>query len=171
MYLNSEITEQEINYCINNLKNSKAASPFDNIINEYIKSTKQLILPLSYKLFNCVLETGFIPTTWLNGAIIPIFKNKSDQNDPSNYRPITILSFVGKLFTFVLYRRLTIYLDEHAILEENQAGFRKQYSCTDHIFTLHSLFEFLKKRKLKLFRRLRRFLTGIRQDLEARTLA
>ena len=63
MYLNSEITEQEINYCINNLKNSKAASPFDNIINEYIKSTKHLILPLYYKLFNCVLKTGFIPTT------------------------------------------------------------------------------------------------------------
>ena len=54
MYLNSGITEQEINYCINNLKNSKAANPFDNIINGYIKPTKQLILPLYCKLFNCV---------------------------------------------------------------------------------------------------------------------
>ena len=97
MYLNSEITEQEINYCINNLKNSKAASPFNNIINEYIKSTKHLILPLYYKLFNCVLETSFIPTTWLEGAIIPIFENNGDQNDPFNYRPITILSCLGKL--------------------------------------------------------------------------
>ena len=75
IWFSPEITEQEINYCINDFKNSKAASPFDNIINEYIKSTKHLILPLYYKQFNCVLETGFIPTTWLEGAIIPIFKN------------------------------------------------------------------------------------------------
>ena len=114
MYLNSEITEQEINYCINNSKNSITASPFDNIINEYIKSTKHLILPLYCKLFNSVLETGFIPTTWLEGAIIPIFKNKGHQNDPSNYRPITISSCLGKLFTSVLNRRLTVYHDERA---------------------------------------------------------
>ena len=101
--------------------------------------------PSYYKLFNCVLETGFILTTWPEGAIIPIFKNKGDQNDPSDYRPITILSCLGKLFTSVLNRKLTVYLDEDAILEENQAGFRKQYSCTYHIFTLHSLFEILKK--------------------------
>ena len=47
--LNSEITEYEIIKCIMNLKNSKAPSPFDNIINEYINSTKQLLLP-----FYCV---------------------------------------------------------------------------------------------------------------------
>ena len=64
---------------------------------------------------------------------------------------LTILSCLGKPFTSVLNDRLTLYLNENNILNENQAGFRKDYSCTDHIFTLHSLFEILRKRKKKLF--------------------
>ena len=58
---------------------------------------------------------------------------------------------MGKLFTSVLNHRLTAFLDVHDILEQNQAGFRKEYSCADHLFTLHSLFELLKKREIKLF--------------------
>ena len=58
---------------------------------------------------------------------------------------------MGKLFTSVLNHRLTIFLEENDIIEQNQAGFRKEYSCADHLFTLHSLFELLKKRKMKLF--------------------
>ena len=149
-FLNKEITESEINHCINKLKNSKSPCPSYNIINEYIKSTKNLFIPLCDKLFNCVLDTGFIPTTWLEGVIIPIFKNKGDPKSPSNYRPITILSRLGKLFTAILNNRLTVFLDNNNILEENQAGFRKEYSCTDHIFTLHALFEILRKGKKKL---------------------
>ena len=106
-------------------------------------------MPLYCKLFNRVLETGFMPKSWLEGIIIPIYKNKSDPKNPSNYRPITILSCLSKLFTSVLNDRLTLYLNENNILNENQAGFRKDYSCTDHIFTLHSLFEILRKRKKK----------------------
>ena len=77
-------------------------------------------------------------------------KQRGPKN-PSNYRPITILSCLGKLFTSVLNDRLTSYLNKNNILNENQAGFRKNYSCTDHIFTLHSLFEIIRKRKKKLF--------------------
>ena len=101
--------------------------------------------------FNCVLNTGLIPKSWLEGVMFPIYKNKGDPKDPSNYRPITILSCMGKLFTSVLNHRLTIFQEENDIIEQNQAGFRKGYSCADHLFTLHSLFELLKKRKMKLF--------------------
>jgi hypothetical protein len=149
--LNSTITKEEIEKCITNLKNSKTPSPFDNILNEYIKSTKHLLMPVYCKLFNYILETGFIPQSWLNGIIIPIFKNKGDPKDPSNYRPITILSCLSKLFTSILNNRLTKFLNENNILDENQAGFRKGYSCSDHIFTLHSLIELMKKKKQKLY--------------------
>jgi hypothetical protein len=150
-YLNSLITETEINKCILSLKNSKSCSPNDNILNEYIKATKEMFTPFYCKLFNSVLDTGFIPESWLEGVIIPIYKNKGDSADPNNYRPITILSCLGKLFTSVLNRRLTHFLEENNILDENQAGFRKGYSCSDHIFTLHALIEILKKRKQKLY--------------------
>jgi hypothetical protein len=150
-FLNSPITENEIAKCISNLRNSKTPSQTDNILNEYIKSTKHILLPFYCKLFNIILDTGFIPSSWLEGTIIPLFKNKGDPKCPTSYRPITILSCLGKLFTAVLNQRLTTYLEENDILDENQAGFRKGYSCSDHIFTLNSLIEILKKRKLKLY--------------------
>jgi len=149
--LNGKFTEQEIHKCITNLKNGKASSPSDKIINEYIKSTENAMMQIYVKLFNAILDTGHIPHTWLEGYIIPIYKNKGDPQDPVNYRPITIISCLGKLFTSVINQRLTEFLDKNNIPGENQAGFRKQYSCTDHIFTLHSLIEILKKKKKKLY--------------------
>ena len=105
-------------------------------------------MPLYDKLFTCVLYTGFIPTTWSEAVVIPIFRNKGDPTCPSNYRPITILSCLGKLFTAILKIDLRYFSTKNNILEENQGGFRKEYSCTDHIFTL---FEILRKGKKKLF--------------------
>ena len=68
-------------------------------------------MPLYKKLFNTVLDTGFIPESWLVGSIVPIFKNKGAKDDPHNYRPITILGCVGKLCTVVLNNRLSEFLE------------------------------------------------------------
>ena len=148
--LNNPITENEIFKCIKDLKNGKACGD-DHIINEYIKSTSELFMPVYVKLFNIVLDSGCVPDLWLVGNIIPFYKNKGDQLDPQNYRPITILSCMGKLFTSVLNFRLSTFLEEFLLLNENQFGFRKGYSTIDSIFVLHLLFELLKLKKKKLF--------------------
>ncbi|MEW8548549.1 MAG: reverse transcriptase family protein, partial [Candidatus Thiodiazotropha sp.] len=148
--LNSYISESEIFKCIKSLKNNKACSN-DNILNEYIKSSVEIMMPIYVSFFNMVLNTGILPDSWLEGIIKPIYKRKGDPLQPENYRPITILSCFGKLFTSVLNTRLQTFLEEYDILEENQAGFRAGYSTTDHIFVLHSLIELLKTRKIKLF--------------------
>ena len=103
--LNRLITKDEIMACIHNLKNNKAAG-FDNIINEYITSTKDVFINIYVKLFNMVLDTGIFPEKWLVGIIKPIYKNKGDPKLPGNYRPITLLSCFGKLFTSVINRKL-----------------------------------------------------------------
>ena len=148
--LNSSITEAEILKCLNSLKNNKCSAN-DNITNEYLKNSAEQMLPIYISLFNLVLDTGIIPDPWLEGIIRPIFKRSGDPKQPENYRPITILSCFGKLFTAILNLRLNNFLQFHNILEENQAGFRSGYSTTDHIFTLHTLTEILKKKKKKLF--------------------
>jgi hypothetical protein len=71
--------------------------------------------------------------------------------DPKNFRQITILSCLGKLFTAILNERLRVFSEEAFLLEENQFGFRKSYSTTDSISTLFSFFEILKSKKKKLF--------------------
>ena len=148
--LNSKITESEISKAINGLKSGKS-SGYDEILNEYIKTTKLTFMPLYSKLFNIIFDTGILPDAWLEGKIRPIYKNKGSQLDPENYRPITILSCLGKLFTAILNNRLTKYLELHESLHENQAGFRQGYSTTDHIFTLNSLIELFKSQKKKIF--------------------
>ena len=149
--LNVEISYEEIEKAINKLNNSKAPSKSDNILNEYLKTTKDKLLPIYKYLFNAILENGYLSEAWLGGTIHPIYKGKGSPKDPSNYRPITILSCLGKLFTAILNNRLNLFLEDNDILMENQAGFRKDYSCSVHIFSLNCLMQALKKRKRKLF--------------------
>ena len=148
--LNSPITENEILKCIRWLKNNKSSAN-DKIINEYLKCTADIMVPIYVSFFNIALQTGIIPDSWVEGIIRPIYKNNGDPSNPENYRPITILSCFGKLFTAVLNLRLTNYLKHNDILEENQAGFRAGYSTSDHIFTLHVLTEILKSKRKRLY--------------------
>ena len=148
--LNSKITKEEIKCCIQKLKNGKCPGP-DMILNEYIKSTSHIFLPIYDKLFNAILDTGFFPEQWSTGCIHPIYKNKGERDNVKNYRPITILSCLGKLFTSILNSRLNDYLEESMLLLENQAAFRKQYSTLDHIYSLYALNELQKSKKLKLY--------------------
>ena len=74
----------------------------------------------------------------------PFYKNKGDRYDPKNYRPITLVSCLGKLFTAVLNARLNDFSEEFQILKENQCGFRENYSTLDNIFSIYTLFQILK---------------------------
>lgn len=148
--LNTPITQEEIERAILLLNNAKSPGS-DMILNEHIKTSKTVMMPIYISLFNLVFSTGILPESWTIGIIKPIYKNKGNAHEPQNYRPITILSCLGKLFTSVLNLRLNNFLDENITLEENQAGFRKGYSTTDHIFVLNSLIELLRKQKKKIY--------------------
>ena len=98
-----------------------------------------------------VFNTGIIPDEWSQGMISPIYKNKGDKASPDNYRGITILSCFGKLFTAILNNRLNNYLESMNLLCEEQAGFRKKYGTTDHIFNLKCIIDLYLFRGKKLF--------------------
>ncbi|MEW8548196.1 MAG: reverse transcriptase family protein, partial [Candidatus Thiodiazotropha sp.] len=148
--LNSSISDSEIRMAVRQLKNGKAPG-FDGILNEYIKHSCELLMPFYLKLFNTIFESGIFPDSWLEGKIRPIYKNKGERSNPENYRPITVLSCLSKLFTAILNARLTKYLNRYDILNDNQAGFRKGFSTTDHIFTLYALIEFFRSQNKKLY--------------------
>ena len=84
--------------------------------------------------FQVVLDTGIIPTDWSIGIIMPLYKNKGPVDDPDNYRGITLLSCLGKLFTAVINERLTMFLESSGTIGDEQAGFRAGFSTVDHIF-------------------------------------
>ena len=106
-HINAYISKEDILKCIQKFKNDKACGE-DEIINEYmyIKSTSNQFINIYKKLFNIIFDKGLVPHIWLIGTIKPIYKNKGDIYEPKNYRPITIVSCLGKLFTSILNLRL-----------------------------------------------------------------
>ena len=115
------------------------------------KTTAHEMMPLYVAFFNLTFNSGVLPVSCLEGAILPIYKNKGDSKSPDNYRPTTILSCFGKLCTCILNAHLNTFLDAHTILEEKQADFGTGYSPMDNIFVLHALTEIAKTQKKKLF--------------------
>lgn len=146
--LDYAITESEISAAVKLIKNGKACGT-DSILNEHIKSTLDLMMPVYVRLFNYVLDSGNIPKEWLNGIIVPIYKNKGDQTDPHNYRGLTVLSCLGKLFTAIINKRLNKFCETNGTIRLNQAGFRAGFSTNDHLFVLRSLVELYMKSKHK----------------------
>ena len=127
------------------LKSNKA-SGYDDIVNEHIRSTIDIFLPIYCKLFNIVLNSGLIPESWSEGVFFSIYKNKGDTNDPRSYRHITLVSCLSKTCISVLNDRLCELSDEVGLISESQTGFRKGYSTLDNIFSLqafgdHSCFD------------------------------
>ena len=149
-HINRPFTQDEVVILIKKLKNKKACG-IDNVINEYLKNSPTDLIVLIVKMFNLVLLSGIVPTDWCIGIIKPIYKKKGSIDDPDNYRGITLLSCIGKLFTASINTRLTTYLDKASIIGEEQAGFREGYSTLDHIFALHSLVEFYLTRRKRLY--------------------
>ena len=113
------------------------------------------MLPTYTKLFNIVFDTGLLPASWLLGNILPIYKNKGEIHvrNPENYRPITLLSCLGKLFTAVtgINNRLNKFSRERHLINDSQAGFRTGFSTADNIFIINSLIDILRSRSKKLF--------------------
>ena len=111
---------------------------FKLIINEFLNYGFHVLKIYLHKLFNVIISTGNYPGLWSEGFIAPIFK-KGDIKNVENYRGITLLSVVGKLFTSFLNNRLNDWAENYNVYIEAQAGFRKGMGTTDNIFILHGL--------------------------------
>ena len=108
-------------------------------------------MPIYIYLFNKILDEGTIPEEWLIGIIMPIYKKKGCPREPGNYRGITLLSCMGKLFTSIINKRLSTFVETNNILNENQTAYRDGYCTSDHIYSLKCLIELICLRKQKLF--------------------
>ncbi len=138
-FLNNNILMHELEFALSKLRNNKACG-MDEILNEFLKTCTYPVKNVMLKLFNVILNSGIFPKEWAQGEIIPVFK-KGNINDPHNYRGITLVSCLGKLFTFIINERLNAWAEENHVICENQFGFRKDKSTTDCLFILHGLIQ------------------------------
>ena len=101
-------------------------------------------------LFNKILDLEYFPSVWAIGNVVPVFK-KGDKNNANNYRGITIISCLGKLFTKIMNNRITRFVDEKNILSDVQYGFRKNRSTIDCLFIVKGLIDIMFAKGLKLY--------------------
>ena len=135
--LDFSISEKEILEASKKLKNNKSSAD-DMIKNEMIKSAMPILKKQIVDIFNIILKLGKFPCSWTQGIIVPVHKQGS-KFDANNYRGITLSSCFGKLFCHVLNERILKYIDNISFLRPEQAGFRKHFRTTDHIYVLKTI--------------------------------
>ena len=101
----------------------------------YLKKICPVLLPVLTKLFQKCLDRQVFPDSFKIAKVKPLFKEGNDL-DPSNYRPISLLPVVGKIFERVIYNRMNQYLTKYQILQNCQFGFRSKRSTIDALITL-----------------------------------
>ena len=103
-------TNTEVCSTIDRLK-TKKAQRYTGVKTKFIKYCKLILSPIISNLFNLCIETGVFLNCLKIAEVIPIYK-KGDQNMPTNYRPISLLSQFDKIFEKMLFSKLFSYLDK-----------------------------------------------------------
>lgn len=144
---NLEITIEEINKAISNLKKEKTPGE-DGITNELIKQGSFNLAKHICTLFNQILEENKIPPEWETSKIILLHK-KGKKDQMENYRPISILPNMYKLFTKILQQKIEQKINNDQ--PEEQAGFRPSYSTNDHLQTINQIIEKCQEYNINLY--------------------
>ena len=88
-----------------------------------------IIKPVSH-IVNLSLIGGEMPLPCKKARVTPVYKGEWDKSDPGNYRPISILSLLGKCIEYFVYQNLTEHVQKNNILNDRQFGFLKDNSTT-----------------------------------------
>ena len=131
-------TMEELRLAIAKTKMNKSPGN-DGIPAEIYKfGGEELTRRLHQLIEKCWLERR-VPQDFKDVLILPIFKNKGDHRDCSNYRGISLLVIAGKIMAKIIQTRLSKLAEN--VLTESQCGFRKERSTIDMIFSLRQIQE------------------------------
>ena len=128
-------TPEEITKVIGSFSSSKSSGP-NSIPVRILKLLKlDISNPISI-LINRSFSTGVFPSTLKVSKVIPVFKNKGSPLEVSNYRPISLLSNIEKIYEKVMYNRLMDFLNHFNQIYPRQFGFRKAHYTVDTLINI-----------------------------------
>jgi hypothetical protein len=127
----SHITSDDVIHAFASLSNSNAIGS-DGFLPEIIKQNAVYLSHHLAYIFNLSFSQGIFPKILKSALVIPVYKSGS-HSDPSNYRPISILTVFSKLLEKLFYNRLIAFIEKYQILHFNQFGFRKNKSTSTAI--------------------------------------
>ena len=131
----SPTTPEEILTLINGLYSKKSCG-HDDIPVRTLKLSKYLLAPLLSNVINESICEGVFPNNLKIAKVVPIFKSGNSEI-PTNYRPISVLTYLSKIFEKVLYGRLNNYFTKNNLLTQQQYGFRNNHATSLAITDLY----------------------------------
>lgn len=143
------ISFSEVRHQLIKLKSGKAPG-IDGIGNEFFKyACDELIEPLT-TVFNYIWQNRVFPDKWSEGIIQPIHK-KGSTEQVDNYRKVTLMASMGKIFEAILNQRLTFQCEAFQIEDPNQFGFCRDRRTSDNIFIIDTLISYQRSKKKSIF--------------------
>ena len=130
----SPVTPEEVQKIIHSMPLSKSSGPNSIPIKILKLVCKEISYPLT-ELVNLSFSTGQFPSALKLSKVIPIFK-KGSPLQTSNYRPISLLSNIDKIFEKLMYSRVYSFLEANNVIYSRQFGFRKSYSTTHALISM-----------------------------------
>ncbi len=136
------VTERDILDAMKTMKTASANGP-DNVSNRLLKGTINSIITPLRKLFNMSLKSAIFPAKWKEAHVTPVFKS-GDRQDKKNYRPISLLSNIGKLLERIIFMKLYEFCITNGLLTWRNSGYKRLDSTINQmIYISHKIYEAL----------------------------
>ena len=130
------VDQHKICKILNNINESKSPG-FDNIPGRFIKDGGEIISKYITDIFNLSIILSKFPTQCKKAKIRPIFK-KGSKLEVENYRPISLLPLISKVFERCVHDQLHSYVTKFNIIYKMQSGFRSDFSTDTCLSYLHN---------------------------------
>ena len=143
--LDDEISADEIKSAQKQLKDDKASG--DGWTKKMVTNMPLALLLILQMIYNCILKFHVFPSSWRTTVVSEIFKNKGKPTESKNYRPVSLVQLLAKLFDFILLNRFKKWFKP----ADGQTAYQSKLGCADHVFLLRCMTQYAKKYKTTLF--------------------
>ena len=123
------VSEEDVLKKLSQLDERKATGP-DSLSAKLLRMVAPAISNSLTSILNASLSQGHFPTEWKEANVTPVPKS-GDRNEVNNYRPVSVIPVLAKVFECIVYDQLFEYVEKNRILNEEQAGFRPNRSTQD----------------------------------------
>ncbi len=119
---------------LKNLQTCKASGP-DLLSNRMLKECAEVMADPLSNLFNKLMDRECFPAVWKRANVVPVHK-KGNKQFKSNYRPISLLSSLGKVMERIVFDELYEYCDKKTFIDGKNAGFKKNDTTVNQLLLL-----------------------------------
>ena len=124
------VSHKMVKKVIRNLDSSKTSGP-DCVPVVVLKNCEPELSYILAKVFNYCLKESCFPDCWKVSSVVSVFKNVGERSTAKNYRPVSLLSVVSKVFEKLVNNRIVDHLEKCGRFSDFQYGFRSSRSTAD----------------------------------------